>query len=125
MKVTNYMLLSYFKEFNRKYFGNRLDKNAIVKFAHLPGHLGVAGSKAIFRKPTRKEKQKRPNCVSVITRVPRIRISDELRDSPAVAIMTLLHEMVHVSKPNWRGHGRHFNQEMLKLAKKGAFNGWW
>ena len=41
------------------------------------------------------------------------------------AIMTMLHEMVHVENPKWKGHGWKFEHRMLKLAKARAFAGLW
>ena len=41
------------------------------------------------------------------------------------ALMTLLHEMVHVEHPEWRGHGPRFHKRMLQLAKAGAFKSCW
>ena len=39
--------------------------------------------------------------------------------------MTMLHEMVHVENPKWKGHGWKFEHRMLKLAKARAFAGVW
>ncbi len=54
-----------------------------------------------------------------------IRIDPTLRFSSAMAQLTLMHEMVHVKLAPYWGHGKRFNNEMLRLAKLGAFNGRW
>jgi predicted SprT family Zn-dependent metalloprotease len=58
-----------------------------------------------------------------------ITIANEYRTCRRVAIMTLLHEMVHVEQ--WdevqacRAHGRKFERRMKQLAARGAFSGLW
>lgn len=39
--------------------------------------------------------------------------------------MTLLHEMCHVKLLPWRHHGKKFEEEMMRLAMRGAFKGLW
>ena len=56
-----------------------------------------------------------------------ILLADDLK--PAEARITLLHEMAHMkvdikfNRP--MGHGKHFQKEMQRLAKCGAFANWW
>jgi hypothetical protein len=54
-----------------------------------------------------------------------IEISEELRYVQNLTIMTLLHEMVHVENPRWKGHGWRFDRRMKQLAQDGAFDGLW
>jgi hypothetical protein len=98
--LTNADLRWWYREYNRKYFGNKLPK-AHVKFSGIEG-LGVTHVewKEIF-------------------------ISKQLKRWRAIALMTLLHEMVHLSLPPRFNHGPRFNKEMLRLAKAGAFRGIW
>lgn len=42
-----------------------------------------------------------------------------------IALLTLLHEMCHVRLPRRVNHGKRFQAEMLRLAKKGAFTNLW
>lgn len=39
--------------------------------------------------------------------------------------LTLLHEMAHIAIFPYVKHGKKFNDEMLRLATRGAFNGLW
>jgi hypothetical protein len=39
--------------------------------------------------------------------------------------MVVMHEMKHVEKPTFKGHGWRFDKRMLRLAKQGAFNDLW
>lgn len=94
-----------YREFNRKYFGNKLPKDFVVAFEDLEYHLGVT-----------KFYRSRP-CY--------INLNLGLRYSNSLTAMTLLHEMVHVELPYRYNHGPRFHKRMLKLAKDGAFKPWW
>lgn len=89
--------------YNRKYFKGRLPK-ARVKFKRIePRDLG----ECLLEDKT-------------------IHIAKELKRWPCIAKSTLLHEMVHLSLSHSnQEHGRKFQKEMLRLAKKGAFKGLW
>jgi hypothetical protein len=52
-------------------------------------------------------------------------ITEKLRTFQAMTMMTVLHEMQHVQKPTFKGHGWQFDKRMLRLAKAGAFDGLW
>lgn len=54
-----------------------------------------------------------------------IYIGESIRSLDTVVKMTLLHEMVHVKIHPYNKHGRKFDEEMLRLASRGAFNKLW
>jgi len=39
--------------------------------------------------------------------------------------LTLLHEMAHIKNYPYMGHGKRFEEEMLRLALRGAMKGLW
>lgn len=62
--------------------------------------------------------------------VPHIIMSDKYITCLDVAVIYLVHEMVHVKlktlgSPNWTEHGQEFQAEMLRLAEAGAFKESW
>ena len=128
MRATNCGLTRYFKEFNRKYFGNRLDSNIEVSFAKIRP-LGLTKNVWFTRPTTVKERRENNlNETSIACYyIPRIEISEKLKFSPRLALGTLLHEMAHAENmryscgSNWNS----FNRRMLRLAKAGALNGIW
>lgn len=93
-----------YRLFNRKYFGNKLPRNARLRWADLKGMMGYQRGQEI-----------------VIDR------KDRKRDS--VWRGTLLHEMVHLalpdSKPIGGFHGKDFQKEMMRIARLGALKGIW
>jgi hypothetical protein len=107
MRQTNADLRHYYRVANKKYFGDKLPKGLPMRFAKLkPGGLGVThilGNRVAYG----------------------IEISVELRTNQSFTIMTVLHEMLHVEKPSYKGHGHRFDKRMLRLAKAGAFDGLW
>jgi predicted SprT family Zn-dependent metalloprotease len=56
-------------------------------------------------------------------------LSKELKKMSNVAVMTILHELVHVEQwdkvTDRTMHGRKFHARMKQLAAKGAFVGLW
>jgi len=89
-----------YREYNKKYFGNRLPKSTQLRWADM-SMMGYQLDDEI-----------------VINR------RDRKRDR--VWKGTLLHEMVHLSLPKTRfDHGKEFQKEMLRLAKLGAFRNIW
>jgi hypothetical protein len=127
-KINNFDLSTAFKEFNKRYFGKSLDSNIEVSFKRM-NVLGRTKTVWFQRPVTAKERKENGLNKTAIAcyYIPRIWISEEIRFSPRLCIQTLLHEMVHAEDmtrgcgPNWN----RFNKRMLKLAKQGAFNGWW
>ena len=107
MRQSNRDLWAYYDTANRRYFKNKLDKHIPIRFAKLPH--GCLGKTYV--------------CNHGIAQA--IEISHLLKSSQVHTRMTLLHECVHVEHPQWKGHGRHFDSAMLRLAKAGAFSGLW
>lgn len=107
--MTNSDLQYAYRIANRRYFGNKLPKDLLVKFATINRYkLGSTWmNHSNGWKPYR------------------IHISSKLRFSSSLSLMTLLHEMVHVEFPKPDDHGPWFNKRMKKLAKAGAFEGLW
>jgi len=103
---------------NSRYFRNRL-KNVTIRWA--------------------RDKEIRSQSLAVTRsqhgRVPRgerkflILLSKELKKMSNVAVMTILHELVHVEQwdkvTDRTMHGRKFHARMKQLAAKGAFVGLW
>ena len=98
---SNADLRRYYRVANRKYFHNRLPKDLSVEFSNTIPCLGVA----YVREPQS------------------IEISEELRGIQIFAIMTLLHEMVHIENPKWKGHGWRWEYRMRELVDAGAYDG--
>jgi hypothetical protein len=108
MRLTNAYLARAYARFNKTYFGNKLPKDMVVRFAKLDiNNVGLAVTYCKFERPLY------------------IDISRPLAVHSMLADMTLLHEMVHVENPKWCGHGPKFQKRMLQLAKKGAFRDCW
>lgn len=105
MRQTNVDLRRYYRVANRLYFDNALPKDMPMRFAK----LRCAGVTHVLN-----------GCIPV-----EIEINEDLRAFQAVTIQTVLHEMLHVEKPEYRGHGWRFNKRMLRLAKQGAFDSLW
>ena len=99
----------YYRIYNEQYFENILPKTVIIYWDASVGvdELGFTS-------------------LSQTTEQFVIRLSLNLQFSEALTRMVLLHEMVHIKL--WtvtRGHGKPFQDEMLSLAKRGAFERLW
>ncbi len=103
---------------NSRYFRNRL-KNTKIRWAK--DKELRSQSMAVTRSQHGKVPVKDRNFL--------ILLSKDLKRMSVVAIMTLLHEMVHVEQwdkvTDRTMHGRKFQKRMKQLAAKGAFNGLW
>jgi hypothetical protein len=106
--ISNVDLRYAYLTFNRKYFSNKLPKELPIKFSKRLIRQGKLGNTATL-------------CDFPLW----IEISPLIRFSGVLVRMTLLHEMCHVENPHPTGHGKWFNKRMLRLAKDGAFNGYW
>lgn len=104
--LTNALVQGLYREFNRKWFGNRLPKDMVVSYANLDP-IGQGVTHYFKGRPLY------------------IELNHRLRWSESQTALTLLHEMVHVSLPYRFNHGPKFHKEMLRLAKAGAFKAWW
>ena len=105
MRTTNRYLQNTYAEFNRKYFGNKLPKDMVVRFGETGDAVAVTDCK--YDRPLY------------------IIINRKTAWHHMIVDATLLHEMVHVENPKPNGHGPWFQKRMLKLAKKGAFKHVW
>lgn len=98
--------------YNAKYFKNRLPRNCILRWSSRLTH--AMGRQAWFRR------------LDADFDIPVIEISSRYRASKRTTLLTLLHEMVHLALPaKGAPHGPHFQKEMLRLARAGAFKGLW
>ena len=104
MRQTNADLRRYYRVANRKYFSNALPELNLY-FSKLHGISGV--TRLLSNAPVY------------------IEIDEGLRTLQAITIQTVLHEMVHVEHPLWKGHDWRFDRRMLRLAKMGAMDGLW
>lgn len=126
--MANSYLQRFFNDYNKRYFNKSIDADVKVSFGRI-SQLGKTIKVWHTRPATAKEiRENKLNKTAIACYyIPRIYISEKIRFSPRLAVTTLLHEMVHAENmklncgPNWNG----FNKRMLKLAKQGAFNGWW
>lgn len=103
--VTNAEVQRMYREFNKKYFNNRLPKDMVVRFEIFDYAQGVTHFK--YDRPLY------------------IQISKKLKWSRSQTALTLLHEMVHVELPYRLNHGPRFHKRMMQLARAGAFKPWW
>lgn len=54
-----------------------------------------------------------------------IRVSRYYCRAERTALLVLLHEMAHLAVGRWFSHGTIFDEEMTRLACKGAFSDIW
>jgi hypothetical protein len=116
--MTNRELKDIFDLANSRYFRNRL-KNVTIRWAkdkELPSQNSAVTRSQHGKVPRGKRKFL-------------ILLSKDLKKMSSVAIITVLHELVHVEQ--WEQvtdrtqHGRKFQKRMKQLAAKGVFNGLW
>src|SRR3990167_935934 len=101
-----------FNKLNRRYFNNRIPKPGAVAFvekrrlprAHAQTHFCHHGSR--------------------VKEVAYIHIRDTCLCEKCVT-RYMLHEMVHLKNPHNNGHGKWFEDEMLKLVRRGAYRRIW
>ena len=105
MRQSNHDLRRYYRTANRLYFHNKLPKDIPLQFARIKDR----GVTLVLN-----------NKVALV-----IKINEDLRSWQAITIMTVLHEMLHVERPELLGHKWQFDRRMLRLAKLGAFDGNW
>ena len=99
----------YYQIYNEQYFDNRLPKDVIIYWDT---------SIEVDELAVTSLNQSADQFV--------VRFSLNLQFSDALSRMVLLHEMVHIKLWNVaRGHGKAFQDEMLSLANRGAFEQLW
>lgn len=101
-------LRALYLKLNKKFFSNRLPKDLPVYFCDkLTDNLGTTAISTQTFRPLY------------------MKITKRIAFSFRLCYSTVLHEMVHVMRPEKRGHRRWFDREMLRLVKRGAMNGQW
>lgn len=109
---SNRALKKLYREYNRKYFGNRLP-DVFIDFTTprdlAKNGLGKATCAVTFLKGYSR---------------PAIFISRNPLKTWRYVKSDLLHEMCHVARPR-ADHGQAFEEEMLRIAKMGAFKNIW
>lgn len=106
MKLTNAFLREEYKRLNKRFFENLLPKDLSVKFGDLSedNAHGLSTGDEIL-------------------------IDNRLRHSDCLTAIILLHEMVHISLPEYGGypadggHGMRFQARIVKLFEQGAYDG--
>ena len=96
--------------YNRKWFGNRLPRKAIVRWSNKLKRHGAIGWCAPTECPDS----------------PLIEISTEIKRLNSVVRTVMLHEMVHVyfinRKNSGSAHGKQFQNKIKSLVVAGAYN---
>jgi hypothetical protein len=112
--ATNKDLEKWFKQFNRRFFENRIDPRVQVRFAMSEDDRDVIGD----------------DCDGVYLVDEKVILIDKaLRGYRRLTQMILLHEMIHaeipkhISQPFIEDHGMLFQHRMVELFNAGAFDG--
>ena len=111
MRASSY-LKGLYNFYNAKYFNNELPKGTKLFFVYKIG---------------KSKSPEKSNCASTYfyaDKPPVILIQRTKVKSMRYVAADLLHELVHVAKPR-ADHGKVFQEEMLRLAKMGAFEQVW
>jgi hypothetical protein len=98
-------LRRWYNAFNRQWFGDKLPRDTVLLYEV------VNGSQA--------------ECVEEICGRHIIRINPAIAWSSRNARFALIHEMAHIKVGNEHGHGKKFQDEMLRLAQIGALRNLW
>ena len=115
-KWTNADLLDSFNELNRKYYGNKLKTPARLAFVPIDGLGHTFRVRRVHGKRRSKDDEFG------------IHISNKIRFSKRLWLVTLMHEMTHLEQGNkytCSAKGRQFNGRMRELSIDGAFDGVW
>lgn len=103
--ITRRRQRSWFRVFNRRYFGGELNPRTLLKFHQDGKHWGwLIG-------------ESDDSCT--------LAMHHHCKADSRVGRIFLLHEMVHLQLFPLDGHGERFEAEMLRLANEGAFRGLW
>ena len=105
MTLSEPSLRRWYRDFNRRWFANRLGHEVDILYAPIEGCWG----------DTRPDD---PECFV-------IRINPRYSLCTRSARLTLLHEMVHVELWPYAAHGPRFEARMQALAAAGAMRGLW
>lgn len=108
-----------YRQYNRRYFSNKLPKGVKVMFASSAEMKRGGLGKSVCAITCWYEAPRLP---SIFIRRTRDKVMNYVKAD-------LLHEMVHVARPELshsrRADENKFQKEMLRLAKRGAFKGCW
>lgn len=110
-------LARLYAKYNAAYFDGQLPQDVVVGMANLPegentDTLGVT----CVGEPAHPMDNRTVNII----------LDPKLRHAGFDHVkLVLLHEMAHLKLYPYMKHGRRFNEEMLRLAVRGAFHGIW
>jgi hypothetical protein len=102
--ITDRTLRRWYRTYNDKYFGGRLDDDVDVFFCKIPGYYAYVEGET--------------NCVSFD-----IRVCHTLQNDVKGARRYLLHEMVHVEHWPKTWHNEKFYNRIAELVQAGAYKG--
>jgi hypothetical protein len=111
--MTEKQLKSLYKRYNRKYFDGSLPADIPLKFENMSAttHCGLTtmfASEGLF--------------------LPVIYLDSTFKEYEPLTKISLLHEMTHIKlhpRALEDAHGQAFDEEMMRLAFRGAFHGLW
>jgi hypothetical protein len=107
--MTEKQVQSLYKKYNQKFFDGKLPAEVPVKFVDMAS-TDYCGLTTMFSEP------------GLTLQV--IYLDTKLKAHTNLLKFTLLHEMVHIKAPSAE-HGQDFDDEMMRLAFRGAFKGIW
>ena len=102
-------LTNLYLRYNKKYFDNRLPQDVEVDWKDMSESSAI-GCNATYED-------------SFVAHS--IYIDSTIKEYTTIVKLTLLHEMCHVGLYPYSKHGKRFDEEMLRLAMRGAFKGLW
>ena len=112
--MTESQALAHYRRFNKKYFSSKLPLAIPIKFVEVPKNsfCGLTTMVAVD---------------GLVLQA--VYLDKALKDRDSLIKFSLLHEMVHVKQNPIStavdAHGQEFEDEMIRLACRGAFKGIW
>ena len=107
--MTERQVLAQYRRYNKRFFDGKLPAEVPIQFVDM-SKTDYCGLTTQLIEPG----------LSLHS----IYLDTKLKDHTNLLRMTLLHEMVHVKLPHAE-HGKEFEDEMIRLAFRGAFKGIW
>lgn len=111
--MTDKRIKAWFNTYNLRHFNSRLPKDTVVEWS----------TKMVKHAIERVHVHGKSRCSEWGCEKSFIRLHPDMQKMEAVALMTLLHAMVHLDGNLTHGPG--FQNEMKRLAAKGAFRDLW
>lgn len=112
--MTEKQLQSAYKTYNKKFFDGKLPSDVPVKYVDMTG-TSDCGLSTMFANG------------GLVLQV--IYLDSRLKEFDIITRFSLLHEMCHIKlhrvSTELDAHGKDFNDEMIRLAFRGAFKGIW